>query len=387
MRNNIFSILNDILIYVLIFSFFNDNFSVELLGEDVLKIIFFLFIMFNGHTILKNIKKMTLLQDKLFFIFIISFLIIFLLQIIISMPINIIRSIFMLLGYIAIISYFSFYPLKKTLYSVWVTMMASIVMCYFNDPVTQFTFRTTGGTGDPNEFATQLLAFMFTSIYLFKTNNSKIFIVLTTLFFIYGLFMAGSKSSFLTLGFIFLLYLMKFLFYNFKDLFNYKLFFGLLIIIVVVTLVDFTHIKAVENMLTRTESTGTAHQRLEAWTAGLHMIERNPLLGVGIDEYSNNTRKYYEGYIYATAPHNIYVKLFAETGIFTFVLFLFFITTLLIQGFKILANENEIWLFFAFISFLIMGMTLGFFSDKYFWLFVAIIMNTYRTMATKNISR
>ena len=373
--NSPLSLLNDILIFILIFSFFNDNFSVELLGDAILKILFLLFVVFNGHTILRNIKKMTLLHDKLFFIFFIALLIVYFVQIIVDTPVDIIGPVFTLLSFITIIPFFSHYPLKKALYFIWASMMVSVIICFFNDTVTPLTFRTTGGTGDPNEFAAQLLAFMFISVYLFKINKSKLFIIVTTTFFIFGLFNAGSKSAFLMLGAIALLMIFKFLFYNFKDIFNYKVFFVLAILIVVAAQVDFTKIEAVANMLGRAKSSGTVETRMDSWTAGLHMIESHPLIGVGIDNFTNNTKKYADVYIYSAAPHNIYVKLLAESGIFVFILFLIFIATLLIQNFRVLVNENEIWILFAFSSLLFMGMTLGFLSDKYFLLFIAIMMN------------
>lgn len=380
--NNPLSLLNDMLIFLLIFSFFNDNFSVEHLGENILKILFLLFVIFNAHAVLKNIKKMNLLHDKLFFVFFILFLIVSLIQYIMSLPTDLIKPVYILLNMIIIIPFFSYYPLKKTLYFIWVSMMISVIICFFNDPLSPWTFRTTGGTGDPNEFSAQLLAFMFISIYLFKINKSKVFMIITMIFFIYGFFMAGSMSAFLMLGVLSAAFIFKFLFYNFQHLFNYKLLLVFLFVIVGAIQVDFTKLEPVANMLDRTKDANTARYRMDSWVAGQHMIENHPFIGVGIDEFAHNTRKYAEVYIiHSPAPHNIYILIFAETGIIVFMSFLIFIATLLIQNCTIIINRNEIWILFAFLSLLLMGMTLGFFYDKYFVLSIAIMMNVHNIIS------
>lgn len=381
MLNRVSASLNDILIFIFIFSFFNDNFSVEQLGEKILKILFLLFVVFNTHSVLKNIKKMNLLHDKLFFVFFILFLIVSLIHYIVSLPTDLIKPVFILLNMIIIIPFFSYYPLKKILYFVWASMMISVIICFFNDPISPWTFRTTGGTGDPNEFSAQLLVFIFISIYLFRINKNKFYLFISIIFFIFGLFNAGSKSAFLMFGAIILLLIFKFLFYNFKNIFNYKLFFILLIVIVGAMQVDFTKLEPVENMLARAKDSNTARFRMDSWVAGQHMIENHPYIGVGINEFANKTRKYAEVYIHSPAPHNIYIQLFAETGIIVFITFLIFITTLLIQNFTIIINRNEIWILLAFLSLLLMGMTLGFGYDKYFLLSIAIMMNVHNIIS------
>lgn len=377
MENRSGYVMLDMLIFILVFSFFNDNFLVELIGENILKIIFLLFLVFCGHIMIKNIRNMNLLQDKLFFIFFIALLIIFLIHNIIGMSSDLNRSIFTLINISTIILFFSRYTLKKLLYFIWVSMMASVIICFFNDPINPWTFRTSGGTIDPNEFSAQLLAFIFTSIYLYNINKSKFFLSITVIFFIFGLFKAGSMSAFLMLGAISGLLMFKYLFYNYKSIFNYKLILFSLIIIVGVNQIDYSKIDALSNILNRSNDTHTARYRMDCWVAGQHMIESHTLVGVGINDFAVNTRKYAEAYIHAPAPHNLYIQLFAESGIIVFILFLIFIFTLLIQNFIIIKNKNEFWLLIAFISLLFMGMTLGIMYDKYFLLYIAIIMNVH----------
>lgn len=377
MLNRLSSSLNDMLIFVFIFSFFNDNFIVDLLGEQTLKILFMLFILANGRTMIKSIRTMNSTLDRLFFVYFIGLTIIFLIQNIVNISNDFIRSLFTLISILVVTIFFSRYELQKLLYFIWFSMMVSVIICFFNEPINPWTFRTSGGTVDPNEFAAQLLAFIFTSIYLYTINKNKFFLSITSIFFIYGLFKAGSMSAFLMLGVILMLLIIKYVFYNFKSIFNYKLLLFLTIMLLGSVQINFTKIDAISNMLDRTQSTHTAGYRMDSWIAGLHMIENHTLIGVGINEFANNTEKYAETYIHSAAPHNVYIQLFAEAGVLVFILFLIFLTSLLIQNFNIIINNNEIWLFIAFISLILMGMTLGIGFDKYFLLYIAIIMNVH----------
>jgi len=60
------SFLNDMLIFIFVFSFFNDNFFVEHLGSNALKAFFVLFAAANAKTMIDNFTKMTLKHDKSF---------------------------------------------------------------------------------------------------------------------------------------------------------------------------------------------------------------------------------------------------------------------------------------------------------------------------------
>jgi len=66
----------------------------------------------------------------------------------------------------------------------------------------------------------------------------------------------------------------------------------------------------------------SSENRLVQWEAGLKMVQSNPFLGVGPDEFGSVAGEY--GGIKGLAPHNTLVQVFAETGIpggFFFVMF------------------------------------------------------------------
>ncbi|WP_294925787.1 hypothetical protein, partial [Sulfuricurvum sp.] len=152
-----FSYLSDVFIFIFIFSLFNDNFIIDHAGEGSLKILFFIFFIFYFLPMLRNFKTMTAIQEKFFFAFFIANLTVFLLQIIINPMNDIAAPALLLIANFVIVLYFNRYPIQKLLYFIWMSMMISVVICYFNDPISEWTFRTSGGTADPNEFASQLL--------------------------------------------------------------------------------------------------------------------------------------------------------------------------------------------------------------------------------------
>lgn len=377
MPTKTFSYISDFFIFFLIFSFFNDNFMVDYFGEKSLKILFLLFYAFYFPSMLRNFKTMTATQDKLFFAFFTANAVVFLLQVIISPMDDIVFPALLQIASFSIILYFSRYPLQKLLYFVWISMMLSVIISFFNVPISQWTFRTSGGTADPNEFSTQLLAFLFAAFYLYTHNRNILFLLLSIIFFIYGIFHAGSMSSFLMLGVVGIFSIIRLVIMQPKKIFNYKILLGLIFLILISTQANLSKIDTIANVLNRTKTTHTADFRMHSWKAGQHMIEDNFFLGVGVYQFYNNTAKYEEGHMVGSspAPHNIYVQLFAESGVIVFTLFIIFIGYLLISNFKRLFYTSDWLIATMLLSTLLMGMTLGITYDKYFWVIIAIMMN------------
>lgn len=375
MLNRLFSILNDLLVFTFVFSIFNDDFLVDHLGANILKLIFVLFFVFNAKAMYNNLKTMNLLQDKMFFMFFIMLIIVFLIRTITYMPNDLVKSLFLLLSVLFIVLFYGRYPLKKLFYFIWISMFLSIIICYFNEPAVYWTFRKSGGTGDPNTFAAGILAFIFTAIYLYISNKNRFFLVLSLMAFLYGIFFSGSKSAFLALGVVFTLLILKYLIYDLKHIFNYKFIVLILILIFSASQVDVRKIDVVSKMLDRTKKSGTAEQRFQSWRAGQHMIENHPFIGVGIAQFANNVHKYSDVRVLHPAPHNLYIRLMAESGIIVFLLFIGFLFILLIGNFTYIINSNFIWIYLSLLSLLLMGMTLGLTYHKAVWLYIAILMN------------
>ncbi len=368
-------IVSSLFIFTFIFGFFNDNYTVAHFGENSLKLLFILFFVFYGLDIVKNIRNMTLFQDRVFFLYAISLTVIFLLENIFDMTDRLFEHTLTIISLFAIVIYFSRYPLQKLLYFIWVSVMLSIVMAFFSEPLTEWTFRTTGGTGDPNEFAAQVVALLFVSIYLYNRNKSKLFLLLSVVFVIYGVFVAGSKTSFAVLGVTGIVVILRYLLFDIKKILNVKFLFILLILLLAVSQIQVTKLQAVKNILDRTESSGTFDKRVAAWNGGYHMAIAHPFVGVGLGDYATYTRQYATVYADAKAPHSIYFKILGESGIIALLLFLFLLLVIFIENLKTAVTDNVFWLYISFLSLLLMGTTLGITYDKYFLLFMAMMLN------------
>lgn len=62
--------------------------------------------------------------------------------------------------------------------------------------------------------------------------------------------------------------------------------------------------------------------RLIAWKAGLRMIERHPLIGVGVGEFKPKMREYADpGVAFSSIAHNTYLEVAAEGGLPVFLIF------------------------------------------------------------------
>lgn len=378
MFKRIVTAISDLFILVLIFSFFNDNFMVQKLGDNILKILFLAFYSFYFLTLIKNFKSSTTsLQFKLIFIFLAYLFVLLLIELFLGWNVDFAPAGSALIAIFAMILYFSHYPINKILYMIWIAVAASVIMSYFNQPVSEWTFRTSGGTEDPNEFAAQLLGFFFASIYLYTHNRSKLFLIVSLLFFTYGLFKAGSMSSFLVLGIVGALNIIRLFILKPGYLFNMKALLLIVALAIAATQIDFGKIEGIQNMLGRTKDTGTADFRMHSWTAGMHMVEAHPIFGVGADAFSRNEPLYEEYHMVgsAPAPHNVYIKLIAESGIPAFLFFMVFITYIIISNIKVLFYNNEWLILSSLFSLLLMGITLGIFYDKYLWIFIILVMN------------
>lgn len=384
MRNKFLFNYMDLFTFLVIFSFYNDAFIVDLFGENSLKIIYVIFFVLNIKKIIFNFRFLAGSQYRMLFLFLFSLVVSYLVEsIIYGVSDKIVNVFFLIFIIIIIVTYFSFYPLKKLLYMVWISVMISIVIAYFSEPVSEWTFRKAGGTSDPNEFAAQLLTFLFISIFLYLNNKNRIFLLTSIIFFIYGIFIAGSKSSFAILGIILLFYFIKNI--KLKYILNLKFFVIMLVALISLNYINFDKFKLVDNMLKRTESEGTAYTRMNSWIAGLHMVEERPIVGFGISEYSHFSSKYSEVKLAESsmAPHNIYVQLIAESGIIVLFIFLMFLYSLMLNNWKLVAKSKYIFLWYSTFSILLMGLTLGLTYEKYLWLSLTIILNVNNIFKNK----
>ena len=373
-----FKYIKDFLLFLLIFSFFNDNFIVEVAGANSLKIIFSLFFIVHLPEIIKmTFKPNPHIVIKSFFIFIALMSVVMLTTLILDNQVVLIDGIINFLSIFVVFIYFSYYGnLEKILYFLWVAIVASAIISLFNDPLSEYTFRTSGGTADPNRFAMHLLIASAATVYLYIKNRSLLFLIPTLMLFSYAILYAGSKTSvlvMLTIG----LYIIVAKFGSvLKKIFSFKGIIALLILIVIASQLDFTENRAVTGMQERAKQQ-TAEYRFASWRAGVGIIRDHFLVGVGQDNYEKYTRKYAKVYMDdgSLSPHNILVKLLAETGIFVFLAFISFLFLLFKSKYFEIRNSDYFWISIIPVIAVMTGLTLNFIYQQHFWFTFALLAN------------
>ncbi|MGE5351596.1 MAG: O-antigen ligase family protein [Acidobacteriota bacterium] len=387
-RLNITGILRSAVVFIFIFSIFNDNLLVDTFGENALKGIFLLFIIANMRRLYQNLLNWKVLRHiKPFFIFLM--LTYFLMLINFSGFERLFENSLLWISMLVIVIYFINYDLNEVLYMVWVSLLISSFYSFISEPISQWTFRRTGGTGDPNEFAAQLLAVLPVSVYLFSVNKNPVYKIvllsLSFLVFVYALFLAGSMSSFLVLGFLIPVVLIRYLSLSFtKSLIVIGLGFLMFLVSLLVFQEKLENMEAVQNMLGRTQETGTAQTRMNSWKAGVNMFIDKPLLGVGMREYAEYSPRYSKTFLSSdsVAPHNMFIEVLAESGIIIFMSFVIFILDLLSRYFNEIRRSDYFWIYMSLLAYVLMGFTLGITYNKFFWLSVALVMNVHRILRT-----
>jgi putative inorganic carbon (HCO3(-)) transporter len=94
--------------------------------------------------------------------------------------------------------------------------------------------------------------------------------------------------------------------------------------------------------------------RIKVWHVAFVMIKESPLLGKGIGLFMDNfTRIVSDNSLFAQYAHNCYLQIWAETGIFSFLSFLAFTATLLINGIRAFKMNN---------NYIVLGLVCGLFG-------------------------
>lgn len=388
-RVNYRSLLLDIINFIFIFSLFNDKFLVVRFGENTLRLLFVVFLFFNSVKIYRNLTNKSIMREMIPINIFLSLTIVLAL---INSPAGdwgkLFNNFLLIFAAFIIVVYYINYDRKKFMYFIWIAMIISVVILITNTTLSKYTFRKTGGTGDPNEFASQLLSFLFISIFLFRENRKILFMVISGAAFTYSIFFAGSMSSFLMLGVLTVFIVFRYLRLSVaKSLIGISTASLLLIIVLFSYHKEIAELKPVKNVLIRSEKSGTAVNRLHSWYAGIFMFADKPITGVGMNQYHIYSPKYAKAYLSkdSIAPHNLYIKVLAESGIIVFIALMFFLFDLMSKHFAKIISSDYFWIYMSVTAFLLMGLTLGLTYNKYLWLSFALLMNIHLRIRKENM--
>jgi len=162
-------VIRDVILFITIFSFFNDNLMVDIAGSFSLKAVFILFVLVNLFDIVKaTIQPATNAVIKSYNIFIIIFSLVTLVSVIFLGLLDLFDGLLIMVGIHVVFVFFSYYrEFDKLLYFIWASVFVSAFSSLFHEPIAEFTYRITGGTADPVEFSTHLFMGSFITIFLY----------------------------------------------------------------------------------------------------------------------------------------------------------------------------------------------------------------------------
>ncbi len=367
-------------LFLMIFSVFNDAMVTEYAGEMVLKLITQLFIVVHLRDFYYIIIGQKTAVMKSFYTMMLIVLAVLLFSNLLYLDVSLDFNLKRMIAIFAIFVYIAHYKdFDQMLYVIWITMIISAIYAFFGDTVEQYTFRKSGGNEDPNEYAAQLLSVMFITVYLFKKNKNYYFLFGSLAFFFYSLLYAGSKSSFIFLSVLLIIILFVKKEVIFSYIFSLRGMLGSIALFIVLGGLFFalSGDSAVSGLQERAGSTGTFHQRLVVWSAGLEMIADNFFLGVGFGEFPLHVGDYLRSYLAdeAHASHNVFIKIFAESGVFSFIAFCLFIFSLFHTKYSEIIRSNYFWVYLSSLAVILMGLTIPTLHHKDFWVSLGVLAN------------
>jgi O-antigen ligase len=199
----------------------------------------------------------------------------------------------------------------------------------------------------------------------------------STLLFLYTLAYAGSKSSLLVLGVVmFFIFIVRF-----KDILSTMLTArGIAAMILIFSIgiggaIYMSQTSAVKGMAERSKSTGTMQQRFIIWRAGSEMIRDNFFLGVGFAQFPKVSGNYIKDYLppEALPSHNNFIKVFAESGVFSFITFFMFIMALFTNRAREVYRSDYFWIYVGSLSAVLMSLTIPSLHHKDYWFTIALV--------------
>ena len=194
-----------------------------------------------------------------------------------------------------------------------------------------------------NDFGAYLVVVLSLVLALFLPRQrrfDRLALILSLILFEVCLLLTFSRGAWI--GFIFLLVLMLFLSRKFKELTIILTIFIILLIAMPIT----------RGRLAFIFKIGGDADRLRIWQATLSMVKENPFLGKGIGTFMDYFSKRAPNLLIQYA-HNCFLQIWAETGIFSLLSFLAFVSVLLSKGIATFKKTN---------NYMLLGMSCGIFG-------------------------
>jgi O-antigen ligase len=220
-------------------------------------------------------------------------------------------------------------------------------------------------------FSVFSVLFIISTVFENKQNfrNSRYWLLTFTVPLIYMAAQTGSRTTFLGLFFTLALYFVL----KSKTNFSIKLISLLLGGITMYALYSFfMTFDVLRERMISFYTEGNISGRDVIWSYIVPKIMEKPILGVGINGYTKIIGVLYGKFF---SPHNVFIELFAYSGILGLLAFLLFVFQILKEGYYRLKNENfvlPILYIFLILFVFLSGQAL---AVKLFWIIYAYLVN------------
>lgn len=366
--------LTSIISSLYIFLCLNDTYVVEIFGEDILKNTLLAFAVVNIGSI-SNFFSQARFKGAfgwLLGIMLLSFGVNW------GCLENIQASIYLIIAVLLLFGSFSQTNRPYLYLKVYVasTIFSSILCITATSTISEYTFRRTGGMGDPNEYSlTVLFGIGMVLAQLFSSKSFKKKIGLSLLFAIYvlGLIYAGSKSAF----FVLMIVVFVSVYHTLRGLkITKKIQFLSLLLIGMSVLLYFLfeyNKDVVGAFANRFEDAHTGYERLLSWQVGLSLVPDNFLFGIGPENYANIVGLEAPSLaVTSRAAHNMYVQALVELGGFGLLAYMILLFKPVYMYFK---KRIDLRCLYPLIALIFMGATLSLLYEKSVWIILALCYN------------
>lgn len=361
--------------YLFIFSTINDDFIVNHIGGMSLKVILGAFVLVNINRLLSF--RYNQRYNRPFICLIITMILAMVVNMFRYNDIGLAINSFIAISVIFVVFSQEENPEKYIKWYIISALFSSFLCITAIDTVEEYTFRKTGGTGDPNEFSVTILIPLGIILgKLLKSNKikEKIILIAIVLTFSISLLLAGSKSAMLTLVLLILVFAG---YISSSSKTKHRVFVisgGLLLIVGIGIVINEYFGDVLQLMINRFDKTGSAQERFLSWEAGSELFKASPFFGVGLGNYSNMVGIHFHSIVETSrAAHNMYMQALVELGFIGCIPFLWFVFKPL--HWQIKNRIYPLQIVFGYIPLLLMGFTLSLLVEKYVWVFYAFLYN------------
>lgn len=196
-------------------------------------------------------------------------------------------------------------------------------------------------------FLIMIIPLAFVLVSLTQKSWKRILLLVALVIMLDCVFLTYSRGGWISLGLVFLVLIIGYL-YKKKPL----VLANLLVIAVLVISTTFVMVR-VESMTAKSDSSYSALEvsgavtsaqgRFLLWRGTSQIIKAHPLMGIGVGAFASAYPFYQYGGLYSKHAHSAYLEIFAEMGIFGFILILIVFFLIFRKGLKLVKHKEGVY--------------------------------------------